>query len=476
MFAVVLKKLCADFHTARAVVYVLTALLYLVSVNTLLITNYHFTVLAFADSIVAGSTRISPESYYKHFQAVVDVIFTSEGFVAAHSAGYVFWATLSVLISKLPILSEDGAFLNAFRAMNYVSAFMGILSVTFVEKIAKLYLNARRSLLVAILYALGSIAWVYSTVSYTQSFSAPFVTIGLYYLFSYVRWRSPTHLVISFLLFSIASAADHSLVVLGIGSLLLVCYVDRAKLKNLVVSAAPYSTFLVLALLYYTWILGRPQPAQSIYAAQFRYAPLDITRVTGELSLLKMLLGYRKGLLAVSPAMLLALLTSPLALLKRRPQIRAEVFYLLAVFLSTATAHAAWYDWHGGVSYGPRLLYSTLPLLAALTAVTLSSYWKLSYAYVSLGLLGAILNAIVVATNPLSCSYQDLLEASLPQPLACNAPLLSSSRGSPTLLGELGISSLTTALVLALIAIAIKGILVVSLWRVRRVNPSSTLE
>ncbi|MCS7099951.1 MAG: hypothetical protein RMH84_02975, partial [Sulfolobales archaeon] len=129
-----------------------------------------------------------------------------------------------------------------------------------------------------------------------------------------------------------------------------------------------------------------------------------------------------------------------------------------------------------GVSYGPRLLYSTLPLLAALTAVTLSSYWKLSYAYVSLGLLGAILNAIVVATNPLSCSYQDLLEASLPQPLACNAPLLSSSRGSPTLLGELGISSLTTALVLALIAIAIKGILVVSLWRVRRVNPSSTLE
>ncbi|MCS7099016.1 MAG: hypothetical protein RMH84_03675, partial [Sulfolobales archaeon] len=113
MFAVVLKKLCADFHTARAVVYVLTALLYLVSVNTLLITNYHFTVLAFADSIVAGSTRISPESYYKHFQAVVDVIFTSEGFVAAHSAGYVFWATLSVLISKLPILSEDGAFLNA---------------------------------------------------------------------------------------------------------------------------------------------------------------------------------------------------------------------------------------------------------------------------------------------------------------------------------------------------------------------------
>lgn len=469
MFTITLKhdqNLDTNFYTARTTVYVIVVLLYLLSVNTSIISSYHYTILVFADSILNGSTKIAPETYYRYFPIAVDVISTSEGFIAAHSAGYVFWASLSISISRFLTPGADREYFSAFRAMNFISALMGLLSMVFVEKIAKLYLNHREALLVAVFYAVGSIAWIYSAVAYTQSFSAPFVAIGTYYLFSYLRLRRLHYLTLSFISFSAATAADHFLIIVGVSSLLLVCYVDRAKLKSLVTSTIFYSTFLILTLLYYIWVVGKPLPTQSLYAAQLGYSVLDITRVVREYSLLEMLFGYKKGLPAVSPAVLLALLTSPLILLKVKTLERVEVFYSLTVFLSTAFMYASWYDWHGGLSYGPRLLYSLFPLLTTPTAIALRTQKRLAYVFVSLSLLGAISSAITVATDPLSCAYQDLARENLAQPLVCNLPLLYFNCRSPTLLGWFGATCSIAVLIFIATIVVVKGILLISIGSV----------
>lgn len=77
-----------------------------------------------------------------------------------------------------------------------------------------------------------------------------------------------------------------------------------------------------------------------------------------------------KGLIWYAP--LLWLLIPGLWIGLRRPQHRAERLLALGVFVTLLGIYAAWFDWAGGRSWGPRFLVPALPLLVILTTPVLS--------------------------------------------------------------------------------------------------------
>ncbi len=80
-----------------------------------------------------------------------------------------------------------------------------------------------------------------------------------------------------------------------------------------------------------------------------------------------------KGLIWYAP--LVWLLIPGLWIGLRRSRHRAERLLALGVFLALLGIYAAWFDWAGGRSWGPRFLVPALPLLVLLIAPTLD-WWN----------------------------------------------------------------------------------------------------
>lgn len=84
-----------------------------------------------------------------------------------------------------------------------------------------------------------------------------------------------------------------------------------------------------------------------------------------------------KSLFIYAPIALVGLLAAPIAFRARR----AETLLILALFVVTIPIYATFHDWHGDNSWGPRYLYSTLPLLVVLAAPALArAAWRRAFA------------------------------------------------------------------------------------------------
>jgi len=447
------------FQGVRVAIYFLIFLLYVFSVDARVTSSYHISLLAYSSSLLNGSTRLPQDVVYRYFPTIVDVVPLDSGFIAAHSAGFVFWSLASTSISRFIGLERGPPYFGSLFVLNILSALVGTLSVIYVERIARLYLKPQDAVAVAFSYAVGSIAWVYSSIAYSQSFAAPFIAIGLYYLLVYLRFGRLRHLLLTGVFYSIATYSDHTLAVLGLSVLIVIIVKKRAVPVREILSYLCCYTFLLIPVVaYYIWITGSPTPTQTLYSTHLGLKPLDMSRIVLELSLTELLFGLRKSLLITTPALLTFSLCSFFYIKNIGSMERSELTYALTVFLLETVLYSSWYDWHGGLSYGPRLLYSILPLLSVAASVSLKSGNRVSL-FLCLSNVGAIFNIAVISTNPFSCAYQDLIRSSVPQVIACNLPLLTSRCYNPTLLGSLGFSCASSLLLLLSIVLVINLLL-----------------
>ncbi len=448
-----------SLYSTRIIIYLLIFLLYMLTINTGLTSSYHISVLAYSDTLLNGSIRLHQDIVAKHFPAITDIVPLESGFIAAHSAGFVFWSLASSLTSRFLGLEYLPFYFESFLVLNIVSTLMGVISIIYVEKIARLYLKPRDALIVTFSYAVGSLTWVYSSTAYSQSFAAPFVAIGLYYLLVYLRSSKLRYLLLTAIFYSIASYSDHTLILLGLSVLAVLIMRKRTvPLHEMLSYISCYMFLLIPVATYYTLVTGSLTPTQTLYSTYLGLKPLDVSRIVTQFSLLELLFGLRKSLLVTAPALLVFSLCSFLYIGRAEDLEKSELIYTLILLFLEVTLYSSWYDWHGGLSYGPRLLYSILPLLNVASSISLK-YGGRVPTFLFLSNIGALLNVLTISTNPFSCAYQDLVHNHIPQAIACNLQSLSLKCRSPTLLGSLGLSCITSFLLLFSIVVAINFLL-----------------
>ena len=99
-----------------------------------------------------------------------------------------------------------------------------------------------------------------------------------------------------------------------------------------------------------------------------------------------------RGLFFYSPILILGVWG--LWKMLRNPELDSEAFLFLAIFLGILGLYSAWYDPTGGLSFGPRLIISSIPFLLIPSGFVISgAKGKYSYTFVYL------LYAIGVVTN-----------------------------------------------------------------------------
>ena len=423
----------------RFVFYLLLASLYAASITWGLTTSYHISVLLYSNTLIDGSTRVSGELVSALGGYVVDVVDVGGGYVAAHSSGFVFWSTVASALARALGLGGGYLYLEHLRVLNALAVATGILAVLYVERLALLYVDGWKALLVASTYATG-LSWVYTSIAYSQSFSAPFTAAGLYYLVRWIRERRPRDAAASLLALSLASTSDHTLVLLGLVAVVLALAGSRGARAS-AIALALYLLPLSAAALYYRLVAGVPLTTQTAYAERLGVVPLDPGRILGDLSLVELVLGPRKSLLVSSPALAISPILA-LPSVARPSRLRGELLLTYSTLVALLLAYSSWYDWHGGLSYGPRVVLSILPLTALLLSVSLSKGRFLEYLTAALSIPGAVFSSLAISTNPVSCAYQELATGLLPQPVVCNYPRLAPGCRSPTLLGATGVDCL----------------------------------
>lgn len=214
----------------------------------------------------------------------------------------------------------------------------------------------RAALALALITALATPLWPYSRTLFQETPSALALLLAVYAITGKPRLRD-------WLLTGVALAAGiaiRSTNALAVAPVLLYG-LYRARTLPRRQSAALLAALLgpaVLAVLSTGWLnwqhFGSPFDTG--------YSPTEAFTTPLWHGLYGMILSPAKGLLFFAPVLLIALIGAP-ASWRRRP---AETALLLALAGSFLVLFSLWYDWGGGLAWGPRFALPVVPLLMPL--------------------------------------------------------------------------------------------------------------
>ncbi len=124
------------------------------------------------------------------------------------------------------------------------------------------------------------------------------------------------------------------------------------------------------------------------------YTPQETFSTSFGIGLLGLLLSADKSIFIFSPILLLAL-PGGIALI-RSPR-RHEAILVFTLALTNLLVFASWYDWGGGLAWGPRFLVALIPILMLLTAPVFDWASRRTSGGLVVGLLAVISVAIQIA-------------------------------------------------------------------------------
>lgn len=265
---------------------------------------------------------------------------------------------ISVPFTSIGFAMDDGNF-NIFghgRTMGILFvALCGALSAVLVYKICRLYSDESVSSLIAISYAFASIAWVFSTIFYAQQVTAFFGVLALYMaLRSIKKGRASTWSM------GIAGLALAASILLDPISIILAIFLSTYLLFMFKKAALPIILAILGVVAYgsYNYLnFGNPLvTSEEVYLAQGSGSLLGSFGTPLYFGLFGNLVSIHKGLLLYVPLAALGILG-----LANAP--RRELLLLLGLIFSMLIPYSRWYEWGGGLSYGPRFLVPIIPYL-----------------------------------------------------------------------------------------------------------------
>jgi hypothetical protein len=129
----------------------------------------------------------------------------------------------------------------------------------------------------------------------------------------------------------------------------------------------------------------------------------------------------RKGLIPLYPVLGVGLVMLPRFLSSIRNTYERSVFVAyLALYM---IPHSMWYDFDGGLSYGPRFLIPITPILAIPIQLLLIKRPKTDTLVLALSTFSIFINSVVVTVTPYPCALEDMAFPSN-QFISCVVPRL----------------------------------------------------
>ena len=292
------------------------------------------------------------------------------------------------------------------------------------------------SLIVALLYGVGTYAWPYAKFHFREPLAALGLLLGIYGIFSFADSDDLCKLLLSGLGFAFATFTRLSSLLCFI---LTTFYLER-KLQQIENqrskpqhARAVWWSVLLLSLgiiVFYNWyrfgsILNFGYPGESWSTPLFE-------------GLYGLLLSPGKGIFWYSPI----LLPSILGMVNMYTKYRAEVLLLLAFWVSYLLFHAGFWIWWGGDCWGPRYLIPVLPFLTLFAGSLLYSkhMWWLLLLFGPLSILVQVLG-VSIDYNYYATSLPTHMQLFSWQysPLVHSFRLMRAQKGSNLLNSELAL-------------------------------------
>jgi hypothetical protein len=344
----------------------------------------------------------------------------------------------SQALNDLFLQTDDLAAARFFvgRFNQIVTALCGVLVFHLA---LQFYRDPLVSVIVALLYGIGTFAWSYSKFHFREPLTALTLLVGTYGLMTFFQSGEMRLLGLGTLGFALSTFTRLSSLLCFAWALLYAEYKirhaytegRRRRQIRILLLGSFFGTLVVIAL--YNWYrfgsiidFGYPGETWSTPLLEGVYG---------------LLLSPGKGVFWYAPI----LVPSVLGMFKLYPRWRAEILLLTTFFLSYLLFHAGFWIWWGGDCWGPRYLVPVLPFLVLGAGSLLNSQmgWWLLIFFVPLSILLQILGVTIdynyYATSiPMSLQLFDWRYS----PLVHSLHLFNLQRGTNLLNRELALLGL----------------------------------
>lgn len=340
-------------------------------------------------------------------QPVLALPFYAAGKFLAPLAPLDTWKRIYGVAADEPDLARGFPVTAAGLASRFACSFFNIvLSALFAALVYLLVLEITEhraaSILAALLYALGSLAWAHSRPFFTEVAAVFFIVLAWYAVLRAMRGRMSPWLVLAGAAagYSALIRMDSILMYPGLALLLtgpvLRAIPERKPIVHPFVAFALPAALCGGALLFLNYLhFGGP------FATGYSDQPEGVKFPTPLLAgLYGFLFSMGKGMFFFSPALVLGLFGWP-KLVEKGAMLAGGV---AASILLPLLFMSKWQNWTGGWCWGPRHIFMIHPFLAIPAAVWLAEGWGSVRRTVALSLL-----AVGVGVQLLGCS-QDFIK------------------------------------------------------------------
>jgi hypothetical protein len=328
---------------------------------------------------------------------------------------YAFYMTLAPGASFLVIpfvlagdllqaLFPSVAFFNPVTFTIMLSSLCMSLTAVLIFKICVLMgAGEKASVITALVYAFGTIAWAFSESFFPHTISAFLVTSGIYLVLRYARrdGESIEFLAVSGFILGYAVLVEYP-IVLVLLPVLCYLYVRKRDLIILGYFLVPYILSVSSVWLYNAICFDSPFifPEQyGVLLAQKGVPWAEVFSNPIQMGLYGLLFDQFRGLFYYSPVLLFTL---PGFYLLYKDH-REETVLFAATFLIFLFFYSKWWCWFGGSSFGPRFLLPVLPLLTIPLHKVIDHYFH-EKAFWPAFLIACMISVFVAAFGALTCS------------------------------------------------------------------------
>jgi len=256
-----------------------------------------------------------------------------------------------------------------YLLISLISIFSALSVVLVYELVGILGGNKTSKLLTALIYAFGTIAWVYSKNFFAHGFSAFLLLLSMYYARLFVQENNVKFIFVSGIAIGYSIVVEYPNLLLLVPFLLY--FISYNTKKKLIYFIVPVALFLMVLGTYHYICFGSPFSTPYRYTSGYgNVQDIDVFSNPVHKGLFWLLFSPYRGLFYLSPVLLL----SPFGLFLLYKKYKPETILFLSFFMIIVLFYSRYIYWSGGACYGPRFILAVVPFFTLPLAQVIEKY------------------------------------------------------------------------------------------------------